>query len=239
MKRKIESKQKRNVYLTLFAYMQLTCVILLVLSNFSALAAFESKAITNLHKTILDEISITKENRYSAEFSILFSDRVLEVVRSKDNKEFLSMNLAGEYDKLGTLFIDKDYQENSENMVIYGHSSKSNMKQLTPLKNAAYVLENQLFTIDKGKLHVEYQIIAYLNRQLPEAELPYLNTSFRTTSDFLQFLEAAKRESIIDFAVGDFSEVNESITIVTCDLRNKNKRWIIIAIPLMNGKEKT
>ena len=161
---------------------------------------------------------------------IYLSDRTLPVVQSKDNKEYLNLDLSGKYDKMGTLFQAKEVNQNSLNIVIYGHSSSKNNLRLTPLKNSDYIKKNISFLVlEKGK-EVRYQIIGYLNMDMNNLSLPFYRTTWRNRSEFLNFLKQANSLSLVDFNLLNEDDIDQSLTLVTCDLRKKSKRWVIIAV---------
>ena len=166
---------------------------------------------------------------------IHFNDRSLVVVQSQDNKEYLSIDIEKDKDKMGTLFQTKEINEESLNIVIYGHSSSKNNTRLTPLKNTRYVKANSLFTVTDKQQDTKYQIIAYLNVDLDNLHLPFYRANWRTKSEFIDYLKKANKESIIEFSIENLEEVEKCLTLVTCDLRKKSQRWIVIAIPIYHS----
>ena len=167
---------------------------------------------------------------------INFNDRSLAVVQSRDNTEYLTIDVLGQLDKMGTLFQAKEVNENSRNIVIYGHSSSKNDLRLTPFKRKAYITANQHFKVSQDNQEVSYRIIAYLNVDIDELSLPFYRTDWRTRSDFIDYLITANRESITAFTDDGIKEAASCLTLVTCDLRKQSKRWLVIAIAENSGE---
>ncbi len=227
-------RQKKTVVLAIIAYLQMIAVVSLIVFNMPLLASEE--VVDKSEITAADFSLETREVLDNEDFVLWLSlsDRMLPVVQSKDNKEYLKLNLAKEEEALGTLFIDKDYSPISYNMVIYGHSARKNNERLTLLKNRNYVQNNRILTIVRDGQEQKYEIIAYFNRELPENEIAYLQGDFRNHSEFVKFLHSAQAHSLLAQEKRDFSLVTNSITLVTCDMSDAaKKRWVVVAIPLV------
>ena len=162
-----------------------------------------------------------------------FTDRSLPVVQSKDNKEYLSRDPDGEYDRMGTLFQAAEVNAASRNIVIYGHSSSRNNARLTPLKDKKYIQANLMFTVTQDDQQQAYQIIAYFNVDLEHLDIAFYQTDWRNDSDFRQYLQQAQDRSLLPGTPDITADSEECLTLVTCDLRHKSHRWIVVAVPLI------
>ncbi len=231
--------QRKTITLALIAYCQMAAVVWLIASHADLVQAKEEKFTKDERIALPEMTALSSQQVIQAEenpdfaFWLRLSDRLLPVVQSRDNKEYLKLNLAKQTDKMGTLFIDRQYSPTSLNIVIYGHSASHNSERLTLLKKRPYVENNRIFAVENAQGTTKYQIIAYFNSTLPERDLAYLQTDFRNRSDFESFLKAANAKSIIDFSPPDFSQVDNSLTLVTCDMTTKGQgRWVVVAVPL-------
>jgi len=163
---------------------------------------------------------------------LYLSDRSLPIVVSADNREYLSLNLQGDYDRMGTLFQAKEVNDDSQNIVIYGHSSNYNNKRLTPLKNEAYIRENREFSLRDNDQTTDYRIIAYLLLDVNDPQVAFYQANWRNDGEFQNYLKNANRLSRLDFDLPPESQVSQCLTLVTCDLRKKSRRWVVVAIPI-------
>ena len=226
----------KTVLLATVVYLQMGTILYLIASSSDMLGAQERALPSQL---LEEEMSKGQELLQQNDlvsvkviFQLQLSDRILDVVQSVDNQDYLIRNPAGEYDKLGTLFVDKDYKEGAYNIVIYGHSFRNSKERLSRLKERAYILENQVFSILENEVKKDYQIIAYFNSELPERDIAYFNTSFRNMGSYHEFLQKAQNASLHSFNC-DIKAVEHSLTLITCDLSSeKERRWVVVAVPL-------
>ena len=179
-----------------------------------------------------DNFKEVKADNEDCQRLLYLSDRTLPIVVSKDNKEYLAQNVQGNYDRMGTLFQAKEVKQNSQNIVIYGHSSTRNNKRLTPLKDKAYIQANSEFSVRDEDKATTYRIIAYLLVDINEPPVAFYQADWRTAGEFQNYLRTANSLSRLPFWLADTEEYASCLTLVTCDLRNKARRWVVVAIPV-------
>ncbi len=181
-------------------------------------------------KMILKSFEEYKEINSEITFLLKFSEIIIPVVDSKDNDRYFRMNIFGEYDSMGTAFIDEISSIESENIIIQGHSSDqkegvfSFIQNLNSNSNPSF----KLISLDE---EIEFEMLGITRVDLTkeDAWLGYYQQDFyhkekeRMLSQFLDHAFIRYRNERID-------SMNQLITLVTCDVTEENSRFVIIAM---------
>ena len=162
---------------------------------------------------------------------LYFSDRVIPVVQSKDNQDYVRMNLLKEEDSMGTAMID--YKAvNSENLIIHAHSSDKNNDMFTPFKDREYLILNERFFVEDVNGTYEWQMVSYLYLDIENSEdYFFLETSWRNQIELKRHIQQLMDQSLITF-VEELENISNMMTLVTCDVTNNQYRHVVIAIPI-------
>ncbi len=158
------------------------------------------------------------------------------VVQTVDNEYYLDHNLNQEYDKNGSIFMDKDCDvlKPSTNYIIYGHhmSSGRMFGKLDLYKNQSYYEEHPIIQFDtiyeKGTYEVMY---VFRSRVYSENEIVFKYYQFidaNSEQEFYSNMEEMAALSLYDTGVtakyGD-----QLLTLSTCDYQEKNGRFVVVA----------
>ena len=210
-------------------------VICLALGTNNALAKteanrFQSEFINSVDGSVLS-LDDYKEINGDVVAMIELSDRHIPIVQSQDNEDYLRKNIWKKTDSMGSLFIQNDSSIEASNIIVYGHSSSSNDYMFTPFSNKSYVLENSTFIFESDREYV-VTIVAYFKIDLStEEDLSIFQSNFRNSSELEKHvLKMMERSSVkIEY---DWEEVEQIITLVTCNVQtaNEDDRYILIGV---------
>ena len=137
------------------------------------------------------------------------------VVQSGDNTYYMHRTLYGEYEYAGTLFADYRYTENSNNLLIYGHSMTdgSMMGHLRTYLDPDICATYPYFYYFTPTATYRCEIIS---TYLTTTDNPYLQTDFSTDQDFMTYVNTAVESSVYNFSV-DISPEDKIMTLSTCN----------------------
>lgn len=158
------------------------------------------------------------------------------VMQTLDNEYYLDHNLNQEYDKNGSIFMDKDCDvlKPSTNLILYGHHMKSGQMfgNLDDYEKQSYYESHPLIQFDtiyeKGTYQVMY---VFRSRVYSEEEIVFKYYQFIDTLSEQEFdsnMQEMARISLYDTGVtaqyGD-----RLLTLSTCDYQEKNGRFVVVA----------
>lgn len=158
------------------------------------------------------------------------------VLQTTDNEYYLTHNMNQEYDKNGSIFLDKDCDiiNRNTNLIIYGHSmSSGNMfGKLNLYKSEDYYQNHKYISFDtiyeKGTYEVVY---AFQTQIYKETEITFKFYQFydvNSEQEFNSFMNEMKELSLYDTGItpqyGD-----EFITLATCDYFTNYGRFVVVA----------
>lgn len=158
------------------------------------------------------------------------------VMQTVDNEYYLNHNLNQEYDKNGSIFMDKDCDvlKPSTNFIIYGHHMKNGQMfgGLDRYASKEYYEKHpyiQFDTIyDKGTWEVMY---VFRSRVYSEEEIVFKYYQFIDANSEQEF-DSNMREmasmSLYDTGV-TASYGDQLLTLSTCDYQEKNGRFVVVA----------
>ena len=158
------------------------------------------------------------------------------VMQTVNNEYYLDHNYNQQYDKNGSIFLDKDCDITNpgSNMIIYGHHMKSG-KMFGNLKlysNKAYYDEHPIIQFDTIYEEGKYQIMyVFRSRIYNEDEIVFKYYQFfdvATPEEFDSNMEEMAKIALYDTGVtakyGD-----KLITLSTCDNSEQDGRFVVVA----------
>ena len=158
------------------------------------------------------------------------------VMQTSDNEYYLDHNLNQEYDRNGTIFMDKDCDvlKPSTNYIIYGHHMKSGKMfgKLDKYQDQEYCEEHKYIQFDtiyeKGTYEVMY---VFRSRVYSEEEIVFKYYQFIDADGEQQFdsyMEEMASMSLFDTGVtAEYGD--QLLTLSTCDYQEKNGRFVVVA----------
>ena len=164
-----------------------------------------------------------------------FDNRVIyePVVQAPDNDYYVRKNIKKEYANAGIPFVSAEWNIDSKNVVIYGHSSKWNNNIITPLMNyvnQSYYKDHPIFHFTTENETRTYQIFAVLNVDLNNLDdsLEFTQSDWDSDNAFNVFISDSINRELYKTGVNVDSE-DKIMTLVTCATRDNNKRIFEIA----------
>lgn len=158
------------------------------------------------------------------------------VMQTVNNDYYLDHNFDQEYDKNGSIFLDKDCDPGhpNDNMIIYGHHMKSGKMfgNLNYYAKESYFKEHPYINFDTIYAEGTYQVMYVFRSQIYNEEdivFKYYKFIDATSEDeFYSNLEEMQAISLYDTGVravyGD-----KLITLSTCDSSANNGRFVVVA----------
>ncbi len=158
------------------------------------------------------------------------------VMQTDNNTYYLDHNLNQEYDKNGSIFMDKDCDvlKPSTNLIVYGHHMQSG-KMFGKLglyadeeygKEHAYIQFDTIY--EKGTYQVMY---VFRSRVYSEAEIVFKYYQFidaNSEQEFNSYMKEMAALSLYDTGVtAEYGD--QLLTISTCDYQEKNGRFVVVA----------
>lgn len=158
------------------------------------------------------------------------------VMQTTDNEYYLDHNINQEYDKNGSVFMDKDCDitKPSTNFILYGHHMKSGQMfgSLDLYSEKAYFEEHPYIRFDtlyeKGTYQVMY---VFRSRVYSEEEIVFKYYQFidaLSEQEFNSYMQEMAAMSLYDTGVtaqyGD-----HLLTLSTCDYKEKDGRFVVVA----------
>lgn len=158
------------------------------------------------------------------------------VMQTSDNEYYLTHNMDQEYDKNGTIFMDKDSDviKPSTNFIVYGHHMKSGKMfgKLDLYEDQEYCEEHPYIYFDtiyeKGTYKVMY---VFRSRVYNESEIVFKYYQFidaNSEQEFDSYMEEMASMSLYDTGVtAEYGD--QLLTLSTCDYQEKNGRFVVVA----------
>ena len=157
-------------------------------------------------------------------------------MQTTDNEYYLDHNLNQEYDKNGSIFMDKDCDvlKPSTNLILYGHHMKSGQMfgGLSLYSDQSYYEKHPCIQFDtiyeKGLYEIMY---VFRSRVYSEDEIVFKYYQFidaQSEQEFDSYMNDMEGMSLYDTGVtaqyGD-----RLLTLSTCDYQEKNGRFVVVA----------
>ena len=130
-------------------------------------------------------------------------------------------------------FVSADGNIDSQNVVIYGHSSKWNNIIFTPLMSYIdenYYLKHPTFEFITENGTRTYKIFDDMNIDLNNLNdsLEFTQSGWDTSNEFNAFISDSINRGL--YKTGETATSNDKLmTLVTCDTRDNNKRIVVLA----------
>lgn len=158
------------------------------------------------------------------------------VMQTSDNEYYLDHNLNQEYDKNGSIFMDKDCDviKPSTNFILYGHHMQSGKMfgDLDKYSNRSYYEKHKYIEFDtiyeKGVYEVMY---VFRSRVYSEQDVVFKYYQFIDAMSEVEFNSNMKEMaamSLYDTGV-TASYGDRLLTLSTCDYQEKNGRFVVVA----------
>lgn len=158
------------------------------------------------------------------------------VMQTSDNEYYQDHNLNQQYDKNGSIFMDKDCDvlKPSTNYILYGHHMKSGQMfgKLDLYASEKYGKEHSYIQFDtiyeKGIYQVMY---VFRSRVYSEEEIVFKYYQFidaLSEQEFDSYMQEMAAMSLYDTGVtAEFGD--QLLTLSTCDYQEKNGRFVVVA----------
>ncbi|WP_419093482.1 class B sortase, partial [Waltera sp.] len=158
------------------------------------------------------------------------------VMQTTDNEYYLDHNLNQEYDKNGSIFMDKDCDvlKPSTNFILYGHHMKSGQMfgSLSLYSDQSYYEKHPCIQFDtiyeKGQYEIMY---VFRSRVYSEDEIVFKYYQFidaQSEQEFDSYMNDMAEMSLYDTGV-TASFGDQLLTLSTCDYQEKNGRFVVVA----------
>lgn len=165
------------------------------------------------------------------------------VMQTTDNEYYLDHNMNQEYDKNGTIFMDKDCNvlEPSTNYILYGHHMRNGRMfgQLDQYKDKSFYEKHPVIEFDtiyeKGTYEIMY---VFRSKVYKETEIVF---------KYYQFIDA-NGEQEFDSAMEEMAELSlydtgvtaqygdQLLTLSTCDYQETDGRFVVVAKRISEGQ---
>ena len=157
------------------------------------------------------------------------------VMQTVDNEYYLDHNMDHQYDKNGTIFMDKDCDvlKPSTNYILYGHHMKNGRMfgQLDLYKDESYYEEHPYISFDtiyeKGTYQVMY---VFRSKVYKEDEIAFKYYQFIDANgemEFASYMEEMAAMSLYDTGVtAEFGD--QLLTLSTCDYQETDCRYVVV-----------
>lgn len=159
------------------------------------------------------------------------------VQNNKKSSYYLTHNFFGKTQKSGCLFIEKNssIEKNPKNVIIFGHnmtSSQNMFHQLMKMKKLDYLKQHSSFTFDTIYQTGQWKIFSIFITNGSDKEEPffdYTRSTFKDTSDFMNFVYQVRIRSMFHINGVDVNENDQLVTLSTCTYELKDYRLVIVA----------
>ena len=189
-------------------------------------------------KEVLEEYKnlINKNKKLIGWVKIADTNIDYPVMQTTDNEYYLDHNLNQEYDKNGSIFMDKDCDvlKPSTNLILYGHHMKSGRMfgDLDEYSKQKYCEEHPYIQFDtiyeKGIYQVMY---VFRSRVYSEEEVNFKYYQFidaLSEQEFDSYMQEMAAMSLYDTGV-TASYGDQLLTLSTCDYQEKDGRFVVVA----------
>ena len=158
------------------------------------------------------------------------------VMQTSNNEYYLDHNYNQEYDKNGSLFLDKDCDAAfpNDNMIIYGHHMKSGKMfgNLNYYSKESFWEDNKEFTFDTIYETGIYAVMyVFRSKIYSEEEIVFKYYQFidaTSENEFNSNMEEMANMSLYDTGV-TASYGDRLITLSTCDSSEEDGRFVVVA----------
>ena len=158
------------------------------------------------------------------------------VMQTDDNQYYLEHNLNQEYDKNGSIFMDKDCDvlKPSTNFILYGHHMRSGQMfgKLDKYEKQSYCEDHSIIQFDTIYEKGTYQVMYVFRSKVYDEETIvfkyYQFIDALSEQEFDSYMQEMAEMSLYDTGVtaqyGD-----RLLTLSTCDSQEKDGRFVVVA----------
>lgn len=180
-------------------------------------------------------LSLLKQTNKDVVGILVFDDRIIyePIVQAPDNDFYVRRNIEKQYANAGIPFISADGNIDSQNVVIYGHSSKWSNIIFTPLMSyidSTYYDKHHTFEFITENETRTYKIFDVMNIDLNNLNdsLEFTQTAWDTTNEFNSFISDSINRGF--YKTSETASYDDKLmTLVTCDTQDNNKRIVVLA----------
>lgn len=187
-------------------------------------------------ETLQDWQKINSDVRYVLEFSEANRQCRIPVLAASDPDYAMRHNLYGEYDTMGSVFVEDTGTEidTADNLIIYGHSSKTKDWCFTFLKQYSdpdYFQDHPLIILEGTDARETYEVVSFGRYDLNEEDTwlgwgsPSLGSIEEAREMFLQ-----SEPYLIQKRRGIAYHGQRVLTLVTCDMAQEDSRYVLQAV---------
>ena len=158
------------------------------------------------------------------------------VVQTVDNEYYLTHTLHQEYDRNGTVFMDKDCDvlKPSTNLILYGHHMQSGKMfgQLDRYEDASFWEEHPYIQFDTIYEKATWQVMyVFRSRVYSQEEIVFKYYQFIDANGEQEFNSNMQEMAALSlYDTGVTAEYGDQLlTLSTCDYEEKNGRFVVVA----------
>ncbi len=191
-----------------------------------------------IQKEVLDEYKnlLNKNKKLIGWLKIDDTNIDYPVMQTDDNQYYLEHNLNQEYDKNGSIFMDKDCDvlKPSTNFILYGHHMRSGQMfgKLDKYEKQSYCEEHSIIQFDTIYEKGTYQVMYVFRSKVYDEETIvfkyYQFIDALSEQEFDSYMQEMADMSLYDTGVtaqyGD-----RLLTLSTCDSQEKDGRFVVVA----------
>lgn len=193
----------------------------------------QPQMIVEKQEAVPDEIIVEIVNEsYETDKNFIEIEGVLKesFVQGSDNQWYVYHDVDGNRTTAGPNFMDYRCSLDSDNLILYGHSSRTSQILFTPLMQ--YLDEEFARSHPEVVLHFQgesrvYQLFSvFLFSVNQSSDNDWMQTDFQKEFLFQQALSRLRKRSLYSF---EESDVSQLLTLVTCNTQNHDERLIVMA----------
>lgn len=217
------------------------CIILIVavlLSSLFLLQTNKAKFVpsekneeissANLYNEEPKSLDYWQEINNDVKFMLNINGKAFPVLYNEDRYYYLRRDIFGKDDVYGSVFLDNMTTNDTQNLIIYGHSTFNKDLIFTFVdkyfEDENYYKNNSNFSISTNDVNLDYKIIGI--KKLDTNIEPWLGWYIPNTDDGFDIVEfGTMLLENSDKVLTDKLKVNKPfITLVTCDMDSYNKQ---------------
>ncbi len=159
------------------------------------------------------------------------------LLQTTDNSYYLTHNYKKEKSKYGSIYAKNkcNIQDNTSNIIIYGHNMKDAQMFNTLLKyeDINFYNEHKIIKIATEQKENKYEIVSVFKSRIfyqdEQNVFRYYNyTEFENEEKYNTFIEECKKIQLYDTEVSaKYGE--QLITLITCEYSQENGRMVVVA----------
>ena len=215
------------------------------LKNSTVLAENKTRNELSLHKTgklelpdVLEEYQTLYQKNKKLIGWLKIDDTIIDypVMQTSNNEYYLDHNYNQEYDKNGSIFLDKDCSiyPRSTNLIVYGHHMKSGKMfgQLQQYAKESYGKKHGVIQFDSIYEKGTYQVMYVFRSQVyNEDDFVFKYYQFidaNSKEEFDSYMKEMAAISLYDTEVtADYGD--SLLTLSTCDHSQEDGRFVVVA----------